>query len=84
MGLPSGAQLLAAARQQLAACTGGKRDRAFANPVGWVGSFASVHKLGGLDYRYRTQGPSHAPTFTCTAVLAGLEFTESAPVKAHA
>lgn len=72
------------ARHQLNSITTAKRASAFANPVAWLANFATTHNLGVVDYQYDTAGPSHAPTFTCTAVLAGATATGTAPAKAPA
>jgi ribonuclease R len=61
-----------------------KRARAADNPVGWLGSLAVTFRLGPVDYVYDTDGPQHAPTFTCTASLAGQASTQSSSSKNQA
>ncbi len=68
----------------LASLTPAKRARAADNPVGWLGSLALTYHLGPVDYMYTAEGAQHAPTFTCTASLAGLSSTQSSSSKNQA
>ena len=61
-----------------------KRARAADNPVGWLGSLTVTFGLGPVDYVYDAKGPQHAPTFTCTAALAGHACTRSSSSKNQA
>lgn len=72
------------ALRHLASLTSGKRSNAFANPVGWLTSFATTQDLGTVEYHYDTRGPSHEPLFTCTARIADLHSAATSPAKKQA
>lgn len=68
-------------RQQLDALNPARRNAALGNPVGWLADFAATHHLGVVDYTFTTDGPPHAPVFTCTVGFAGLSHTEAGASK---
>lgn len=68
----------------LAALTTAKRARAADNPVGWLTSLTVTQQLDPVAYTYTTDGPQHAPTFTCTAALAGHTAAQSSASKNQA
>ncbi|WP_301123993.1 double-stranded RNA binding motif domain-containing protein [Mycolicibacterium fortuitum] len=67
--------------RRLAALSETRRANAFSNPVGWLNSLAATERLGEVTYSYDIDGPSHAPLFTCTATLAGIECCETSTAK---
>ncbi|UBV20404.1 RNB domain-containing ribonuclease [Mycolicibacterium fortuitum] len=67
--------------RRLAALSETRRANAFSNPVGWLNSLAAAERLGEVTYSYDIDGPSHAPLFTCTATLAGIECYETSTAK---
>lgn len=63
---------------------GAKKSKALSNPTAWLMSLAQNNHQAPPEWKFHTDGPSHAPHFTATVHLAGHTATADATTKTAA